>query len=543
MFKKVLRSCMTQLKLWLGVAPVLFSAGCSVPSMNVVPGLPAAPTVPQLQTHVACVLARAMNERIGPAINNDPKKRDENFRLWRMLIDYNFLSTINLTLFVTQAQGLNPSLNFITPLTNLGKPIDKIVETSNGITKPDNVTANSFNFTLAVGFQLNGIQDHNFVLNYVIDMHRLYNQMYKTETDGTISILPANQQGLLARCDAEDKLGDPNSIQHGMKGDLALAETIQTGLEALDRAQYSPVTAGSGGKSGQTTPSVSQTAGSTAFSSKIDFSLTWGVNGGPGWNLLKFKGPQGGIAPGGQLVNYSRQKTDALISTFSPTCKADALVSFNDPAAFLKPWTRVVSTAANQKFSSFEVDAFRRRAPFITTDQPVPGTQELITGNDRAREFAQSTGLFMISIAIPKDETELPYTPVNGIQGTIVINQAPESLTAKSLPLQNSAVTWTGFFNKADKSYSLRGSIADVQAGSFLGYVYVDLRPDGTGGYLSDVRFSVNAVDALLSQTDPGPRDYWQSLPFCSNSGPFLSNGLNFLQQIPPSVASTLLQQ
>ena len=86
-----------------------------------------------------------------------------NYALWRHLVDYNFLGTINLTLFVTQTQGLNPSLNFITPLTNLGNPINTIVESINGTSSVQNATTNTNNLTLAVGFQLSGIQDHNFV--------------------------------------------------------------------------------------------------------------------------------------------------------------------------------------------------------------------------------------------------------------------------------------------------------------------------------------------------------------------------------------------
>ena len=174
-----------------------------MPSLNVVPGLPPAPTVPQLQNHIACVLARAMDDHLGPAYANDPAKEAmSDYVLWHHLVDYNFLGTINLTLFVTQSQGLNPSFNFITPLTNLGKPIEQVIESSNGITSPSNVTMNTNNFTLAVGFQLNGTQDHNFVLNYVVDMHRLYAQMYDMKEGKAV----IRDGGLLQTCAGNDKI-------------------------------------------------------------------------------------------------------------------------------------------------------------------------------------------------------------------------------------------------------------------------------------------------------------------------------------------------
>ena len=234
---------------------------------------------------------------------------------------------------------------------------------------------------------------------------------------------------------------------------------------------------------------------------------------------------------------------DTLISTFSPTCKADQEASLNDPMAFLAPFTRLVSRPDNAKFLSFQIDAFQRRHAPAGNEAPGESTQQLEAAGDRAQEFARATALYMISIAIPNDETELIYNSATGVQGTLAINVAPATIDSDSLPLANSTITWTGFVNRPGKTYSLRGSIADVESGSFLGYIYVDIAPDSNGGYKSTVRISSNAVEALTGQTKPGPEDYWQSLPFCSNSGPFLSNGLNILQQLPGGVSSALQQQ
>ena len=112
---------------------------------------------------------------------------------------------------------------------------------------------------------------------------------------------------------------------------------------------YTPVTAGSApaSKASQqaSSASVAQSAGASSFSEKIDFSLTWGVNGGPSWNLLKFKGPGGGGGANGQLLNYSRQKQDTLISTFSATCKSDENIKLEDDALYLGPTSQSSSVS------------------------------------------------------------------------------------------------------------------------------------------------------------------------------------------------------
>lgn len=56
-------------------------------------------------------------------------------------------------------------------------------------------------------------------------------------------------------------------MPYGLKGDLALEETIETGLESLQANIYAPMTAGSA-KSGEqaATASASKSAGASGFS-------------------------------------------------------------------------------------------------------------------------------------------------------------------------------------------------------------------------------------------------------------------------------------
>jgi len=66
------------------------------------------------------------------------------------------------------------------------------------------------------------------------------------------------------------------------------------------------------------TPSASASGTGTSFGSTVDFTVVYGLNGGPTWTLTHFKGPQGGS---GSLVNLSRQVVDTLTVTFVPACQ------------------------------------------------------------------------------------------------------------------------------------------------------------------------------------------------------------------------------
>ncbi len=78
------------------------------------------------------------------------------------------------------------------------------------------------------------------------------------------------------------------------------------------------------------------TASPTQFGSAINFTISYGVNGGPNWTLATFKGPGGGGGSssggsgsggggggggGGQLASISRTDTDTLTITFVAACK------------------------------------------------------------------------------------------------------------------------------------------------------------------------------------------------------------------------------
>lgn len=78
----------------------------------------------------------------------------------------------------------------------------------------------------------------------------------------------------------------------------------------------------SGGSKGGASAGASP-AGSTSFGSTVDFTLVYGLNGGPNWTLTHFKGP----APSSPLLTASRTETNTMNITFVPACRT------TDPAA------------------------------------------------------------------------------------------------------------------------------------------------------------------------------------------------------------------
>jgi len=531
--------------LWCGGS--LLASGCATPSLNVVPSLPTAPTIPQLERHLTCSFVRAMDQHLNPQrslaldlATAKGKAMAADYALWHRLVEYNFLGTINLTLFVTQTQGLNPSLNFITPLTNLGHSIKSIEDSSNGITMPTSPTANTSNLTLAVGFQLTGLQDHNFIQTYIVDMHQLYSAMYTLDKNDHLSAKPG---GLLDECKGDD--GDESrGVHFGLKGDLEVEDTLRSGLEGLQAMPYTPATVGSAPASKATQQSssaaVSQAAGAASFSEKIDFSLLWGVNSGPNWTLLKFKGPGGGSGTGAQLLNYSRQKQDTLISTFSATCKTDQDVNLDNLDEYSKPTPQTPLTNGKD-FVSFEFDIYRLIPPRIG-GLPVQRTSADLDALPNDSQYSQANQKYIVTIAIPVDKTMLPITYTSTATGTLTVEALEPPGQQPTPTVKNAIIAWSAF-NSAPNQYSLRGIVSDAQSGTSLGYIYASLIPDGAQTKLIGLRISKNALDAIDAEVTSGPIDYWASLPSCSIAAPFFPGGLNILQQLPGGVSSVLQQQ
>jgi hypothetical protein len=289
------------------------------------------PNVAALVTHTNCEIATAIYE-------STPRKdvvlssaQSARHALWQKLSEENFVATVDFTLTATNTEGFNPSLNWVTPLTSGGHFISAIPSTDMS------PTSAMYNRTLAVGVQASGTQDRNFDLTYLLDLERLYEAVQKDVLAGNQAKPDDHYVALSKICER------PEVDSHtGLEGSLELAETIDFGLEGLksgekfnygaegpvpqlklaEQRETAPVsTTGSQmpeSTGGVTTESVAIAGGgaapagagktpagpqstNTTFSSKMDFTIVQGVNGGPSWQLLKWKigGGSGGGGGGG----------------------------------------------------------------------------------------------------------------------------------------------------------------------------------------------------------------------------------------------------
>jgi hypothetical protein len=330
---------------------------------------PQGPPVQAIVQHITCELRSSLRTEI---------KSGNKSNLFNNLVAYNFIGTANLTLKVTNVEGLTPTLSFITPYTGAGSP----------------------NLTTAVGAQLTGTQDRSFNLSYVIDLSKLLDQGDLQELAAEKIVDPS----IVGQPSVKDPYGyckhaPANSMEqgNGIEGSLGLKDILRDGLQGIDDTRYANVY----GTKGQPTDPLTRLTDSTSelkslaqafankstrpasvtvrdalaraqdarstinsnadesdqrvstalsdnlsaqqdlqsktaaappapsdnsksagsqpasFGSTVDFTIVEGLNGGPTWSLKYFKGPGGGSTG---LANLNRTLLDTLQITFVPTC-------------------------------------------------------------------------------------------------------------------------------------------------------------------------------------------------------------------------------
>lgn len=309
---------------------------------------------------------------IKAAADTNARNAEHNGR-WRQLVEKNFVASIDLTLMVTRADGFNPSLSYVWPLTGAGNRIAKPIYSGTG------QTSATYNDTLALGLQLSSTADRNVEQDFMIDMRSLVMQFYQqgnTDTAADRSYEAAHPSHDIAAsrfpyCLASAENGRrvrfpkeaPSRAFSGssLQGNMALFEMIEDGSLAIDRtAPYNiygtsgPTHLGDvmqqphGGVGiealggGQGAGGAPVAAGKTSFGSKVDFFITTGINGGPSIATLNYKAGggssggsggggggagggasgsgAGGGGSGGQLLSYTRTTQDSLTATFGATC-------------------------------------------------------------------------------------------------------------------------------------------------------------------------------------------------------------------------------
>ena len=167
------------------------------------------PKVGDVVKHVQCELARIINTSLADSRTHlDGNKKSAQFlvrllgnsdlpSLSTKLVDANFVATVQLTLEVTDVEGLAPSITFQNAIMG--------------------------HHTGTLGGQVTGTQDRNVTLNYAIDLSRL------TPFQDSF-------------CDKSSSAG----TQSGIQGDLGLADIVADGLLSLGTSSSNNVYASIG---------------------------------------------------------------------------------------------------------------------------------------------------------------------------------------------------------------------------------------------------------------------------------------------------------
>jgi hypothetical protein len=171
------------------------------------------PKVSDVVAHIQCELAGIVDTALDDKRAGNPTSIEFSMRmknnpdlatdLVRKLIDYNFVATVQLSLEVTDVEGLNPSLTFQNNAMSLHSG--------------------------TLGAQWNGTQDRTVTLNYAVDLSRL-----TPKADPA----PSNAHW----CENMSV----ESSQSALQGDLGLADIVADGLLFLKRSEATNVYANSG---------------------------------------------------------------------------------------------------------------------------------------------------------------------------------------------------------------------------------------------------------------------------------------------------------
>jgi hypothetical protein len=176
--------------------PLLVACQTHLPALDSVDSTPPKrPRTSDVIDHVQCELAKIVNQ---PTANAQMAKRltaDQNLKtLVGYMVQYNFVATIQITLEVTDMEGLTPSLSFMNAATT---------------------------HAVGLGGQWNGTQDRSVTINYSIDLAHLRDP--KAPWDPS---QPKDSGYWSTFC--------KSTPTGGIDGDLGLADIVADGLTGLD---------------------------------------------------------------------------------------------------------------------------------------------------------------------------------------------------------------------------------------------------------------------------------------------------------------------
>jgi hypothetical protein len=253
-------------QIWLMISVALIGALCGCQSLphfedTAVPE-PMGPKVSDMVDEVQCEVITALASG-----RTDPQGALGGLQ------NGQYVASVNLTLDVTDNEGINPSLSYIDPLHTMGT-----------------------NFTALFTPQASEQQHRNFTVSFTL----LFDKSTATEPN-------------VKKC-ATVRTGS------GLKGNLGIDEIFATGLKyttGIDVSEHYPYmmpAIGVGTLLAPSDPLTGSPALAPSFGSTVDFQLIYGAGGGPNWTLTHFVGPN--PASDG-LVSLMRTNKDTLVLSFS----------------------------------------------------------------------------------------------------------------------------------------------------------------------------------------------------------------------------------
>lgn len=182
-----------------------------------------------------------------------------------------YVADLVFTLQVTDNDAVNPSLSYITPFT-------AVASTSRN---------------LGINGQYSVQSDRIITLSVLLDLDAEH-----------------LQQTRLKDCDSLGK-----STGSGFRGGLRLKEILLEGLRhRVDNDFLFPLVSDPPSAKIDNVQALGYQSLVPTFGSTIDFTVTYGVGGGPNWTLAHFAGPTGSS---GSLLSYSHTGKNTLVLTFS----------------------------------------------------------------------------------------------------------------------------------------------------------------------------------------------------------------------------------
>jgi hypothetical protein len=199
-----------------------------------------------------------------------------------------------------------------------------VLSLSGSLLPPNGSSTNTFTLTGMLEPVVNGSASgaQSFVNDWgfspALSLTGSINNNYDTNTLKLTGIITAAAGSAYATSPQPGQPVPPGSFSIGVPAH------IKSGLVAVQLGAPTPPGGGKGASS-------ANSSGTTSFGSLVDFTLVYGLNGGPNWSFKRVKGPSGSTP----LISLSRSHYDSLSITFVAACQISA------PATIANYWDSI----------------------------------------------------------------------------------------------------------------------------------------------------------------------------------------------------------